>query len=210
MNVQVNLIRPNELRSASMVSLKSLGLIAAIVVPLVMVLGMGWNYMGYLEVRSALRNLEEQSTQSERQKKDVQVVSKNLAFQTKLHDEVMGWGQSRVAWGEMLGGMQGRVPDTMQWRSLQMIMQTLVMKDGQLVREHTLAVNGRCQGPGADQQVEALRHAWATEEPMAKWVARADVALFGEDDTPGASKEDRIFQIEVKCHPGEFHASAGQ
>ena len=70
MNIQVNLIRPSEQRSANVVSLKSMGFIAAIIAPLVILLCVAWAYMGYLEARSALRLLEEESLQSERPQKE--------------------------------------------------------------------------------------------------------------------------------------------
>lgn len=210
MNIQINLIRPSEQRSANVVSLKSLGFIAAIIGPLVVLLCLAWAYMGYLEVRSALKLLEEERLQSERPQKEAKALKKNLDIQQGLYNEVMGWSRSRLPWNEVLDEMKAPVPEAMQWRSLQMHQQLLIDKDGQLTREHVISLIGFCRGPNADVRVEALRRAWAAEAPMTQWIAQAQVTSYKEDDSPNAGKDDRLFQIEAKCHPRRFHAPAGK
>lgn len=210
MNIQVNLIRLSEQRSASLVSLKSMGLIAAIVVPLIAVLGLGWIYMGFLEARGALKLLEQEQEQTAQARREALALGETLRVQREILDEVLGWHRSRVPWHEVLDGILPHVPATMQWRSLQMLQETAVAKDGQLERAHAVALIGRCQGPGAEQQVEALRRAWVSEPPMGPWVEQATVAAFAEDEAPDAAREDRQFQIDVKFRPGRFHAPAGK
>ena len=208
MNVQVNLIRAPELRSASMVSLKSLGWIAVIILPLVLLLCLGWVYMGYAEARSKLRLLEEEKERTAPQRREVRTLNQTLSGQQGIYNEVMGWHHSRVPWHEMLDVLRPHVPETMQWRSLQMRQQMSVAKDGNLLREPVVVLSGRCQGPEAEAQVEMLRRAWSEVGPLARRVEQATVTAYREDETPGAAKEDRVFQIEVKFRPGRFHAPA--
>ena len=210
MNINVNLIRPGEQRSASLVSLKSLGLMVAILFPLILVLFLGWTYMGYLEVRSALKPLEQEQQKSERQKNEALALIKLLRTQKALNDEVQGFHDSRVPWHEVLDNMIPLVPDTMQWVDLKMRMEMQVVKDGQILRDHVLMLNGRCKGPNADEQVETFRREWLSGSIMTQWVEKAEVVAFREDDAPDAGKEDRKFQIDVKFHPGRFHAPTGK
>ncbi|NLG36000.1 MAG: hypothetical protein GX548_11660 [Lentisphaerae bacterium] len=208
MNVNVNLIRPQEQRSASLVSLKSLAWITAIVLPVILLLCMAWVYMGYAETRSVLRLLEQEKTQSAQTRNEARALRKELAGQKAILDEVMGWHRSRVPWHEVMAGIRPHVPETMQWRSLQMRQKLEVGKDGKPVRESVVVLGGRYQGGEAEAQVEAFRLAWISEEPMATWVQRAEVISYQEDDTPGAAPEDRLFQIEISFKPGRFHAPA--
>ncbi len=210
MNINVNLIRPSEQRSASLVSLKSLGLMAAILLPLILVLFIGWTYMGYLEVRSALKPLEHEQEKSERQKNEAMALIKQLRTQKALCEEVMGFHDSRVPWNVVLDTMIQPVPETMQWVDLKMRMEMQVAKDGQISRDHVLMLSGRCKGPNADQQVETFRRAWVSGSVMTQWVAKAEVVAFREDDGQDAAKDDRKFQIDVKFHPGRFHAPTGK
>ena len=210
MNIQVNLIRPSEQRSASLVSLKSLGLMAAILVPLILLLFIGWTYMGYLEVRSALKPLEQEQEKSERQKNEAMALNKLLRAQKTLCDEVMGFHDSRVTWHIVLDQMIPQVPETMQWVDLIMKLEMLADKDGKIIRNHLLMLSGRCKGPNADEQVETFRQAWISGSVMTQWVETAEVVAFREDEAPEASKEDRKFQIDVKFHPGRFHAPTGK
>ena len=210
MNINVNLIRPSEQRSASLVSLKSLGLMAAILLPLILALFIGWTYMGYLEVRSALKPLEQEQEKSERQKNEALALIKLLRTQKALCDEVVGFHDSRVPWHVVLDNMIPLVPETMQWVDLKMRMEMQIDKDGQVLREHLLMLSGRCKGPNADEQVESFRRGWVSGSVMTQWVAKAEVAAFREDDAPEAAKEDRKFQIDIKFRPGRFHAPTGK
>lgn len=210
MNLQINFIRPSEQRSASMVSLKFLGTIAAVAVPTAMLLWIGWTYMGYLEARSRLAGLEEEQAQSKHQQQEAQSLKKKYDRQRALNDELMGWSRSRVPWNEVLDGMWAGVPDTMQWRSLKMDAKISWPKDGELVREHVFVLSGRCQGPNAEGQVSDLWRSWVSNAPMSNWIQEAKVTSFTDDKTPGAAKEDRLFQIDASCYPGRFHAPAGK
>ncbi len=210
MNLQVNLIRPAEMRSASLVSLKSLGLIAGIVLPVIVLLFIGWTYMGYLEVRSVLSLREQERLRTEPLQKEALALAKELAAQKSLRDELMGWHRSRIPWNAVLDGAREQVPDSMQWRTLQMRTQLAVSSNGVLTRESTAMLIGRCKGPRADDQVEAFRMSWEILPAMTQWVARARVTSFREDDAPDAAKEDRHFQIDVAMRSGRFHETAGK
>lgn len=210
MNLQVNLIRSQELRSASMVSLKSLAWIAGAIIPLVLLLWIGWTYMGYLEIRSVRDMREQERIQAEPLQKQAVAQMNRLNSQKALYNELMGWHRSRIPWNILLEEACGHVPASMQWRTLQMRTQMTVASNGLLARESVASLIGRSKGMDAEEQVEAMRRTWETAPPMTQWVAQASVAAFREDETPGAAKEDRHFQIEIQFRPGRFHATAGK
>lgn len=210
MSLQVNLIQEAERRSASLVRLKSIGLIAAAVAVTVLTASLAWKYLGYLEVRRALKQLEPQRVEFEQRRKETEALQQTLDIHKGYADEILGWSHSRLPWDEILAGIRKHVPDTMQWRTLQLRMQLAVGKDGHYAREHAVTLNGRHQGPNAEARVESFRRAWGTEAPMSNWTDKAVVASFTDDNTPGAAGQDRLFQIEVTFKPRSFRAPAGQ
>ncbi len=210
MNLQVNLILDSERRSASFVRFKTLGLTASVTVAVLLGISLLWKYVGYLEVARELERLEPQRAQFEQRQKETESLRKVLDVYRGYANEIMGWHYSRLPWSEILAGLQGQVPPTVQFRTLQMRTQLLIGKDGFFVRDHTVTLNGRHQGLSAETFVEAVRRAWTTQAPMSMWVEEAAVSSFGDDDTPGASLQDRLFQIEVKFHPRSSRAPAGQ
>lgn len=210
MNLLVNLIRPSEKRSASLVSLKSLALIAAIIAPIVLLLCVAWAYLGYVEARSALVLFAAEWEEAEGQRDTARELRKELDRRNALQEEVSGWHDARIPWHLVLDHMQDHVPPTMQWRVLQLRTEW-GLGTGNIPEMTALAtLSGRCEGSDAERQVEALRRAWAAKPFMAQWTDRAVVTAFREDDTAGARREDRLFQLEITFHPRSFHATAGR
>ncbi|HAL91736.1 MAG TPA: hypothetical protein DCM68_01770 [Verrucomicrobia bacterium] len=210
MSLQVNLILEPERRSASLIRFKTIGQIAVAVAVTVLTASLAWKYLGYLEVRRALQQLEPQRMEFEQRQKETDVLQQALNLHKGYLDEIMGWHHSRLPWEDILEGIRTHVPDTMQWRTLQLRMQLAVGKDGHYAREHAVTLNGRHQGANAEARVESFRRAWETEAPMSDWTDKAVVASFTDDDTPGATSQDRLFQIEVSFKPRSFRAPAGQ
>ncbi len=206
----INLIRPAEQRSASLVSLRSIGLIALIIVPLTLLLMLGWAYMRYAEAQSALRLVEQDWARTEERQAEVVVLQQQLTTVQRYENDLMGWGRSRLPWHIIMGAMQEHVPETLQWRSWQM--QTRFNRDSNegLQRIYRVTLSGRSLGPQAESQVEVMRAAWEAHSPPANCVEQATVTVFEDDPTPGAAIEDRVFEIDVRFTPRNFHATADQ
>lgn len=208
--VRINLIRPAEQRSASLVSLKSIGFIALIIVPLVLLLLLGWTYMRFTEARSELLLVEQEWEQTEHRQAAVLALQQQLQTVQNYENDLMGWGHSRIPWSEILPAIQKAVPATLQWRSWQMQKRIQRGAEAGLQRYYRVTLGGRSLGLEAESQVEVMRSAWETLAPMADWVEEAEVTVFEDDTTSGAAPEDRIFEIEVRFIPRNFNATADE
>jgi Tfp pilus assembly protein PilN len=207
-NLQVNLIRPQELRSASLVSPKSMAVIGSIVVPLALVLWLAWVFMGNLELKSELESMEQEKAGVMPQQKAARELKKRADAQAALYNEVMGWSRSRMEWSGLIDSIRARVPAQMQWQSLQMRQGFELDGKGNPFRACQILLSGRCAGPDADVHVEAMRRAWAVDPSASNRVTSADVTSYREDSSPTAGPDDRIFQIEVRFAPGRFDEAA--
>ena len=208
--LRINFIRAFEQRSGSMVSLKSLVWIGVLVLPLIIAVVLGIAYVRYTEARSALRLTESDWERTRRQQEEALALRQQLDALRSYDDELMGWGRSRLPWHLILGNIQPHVPPEMQWRQLQMQQRLVRHAETGLTREHRLSISGRSLGPESEAQVELMRGAWTGFPPMSNWVERSVVTVFDDDATPGARREDRMFEITVQFHPGRFHAPAGR
>lgn len=204
MNLSANFIQPAEIRSASMVSIKSMLQMSLLLIPLVMAVVIAHAYVTYAEQKSTQELLEGTWANMEGRKNRVADLTADFKTLNAAMTEVAGWERSRLAWHELLDGIQRQVPATIQLKALQ-VRQTLGVSDkGIIERSYRMTLGGRCQGPMADARVEEMRRAFNQENPMGPLVKSALVTGFREDTEPGANEQDRAFQIEIDFNPRGF------
>ncbi len=210
MNLQVNFIRPAEIRSPSLVSIRSLILIAVMIAPLVLVLLIAYTYVTYLEQQSALKLVEGRWESAQRKKTRAAELVSKLNSLNRSQEELSGWRRSRLPCAEALLGLQQQVPPTIQLKNMN-LRQTLEFATPANVQRHLkLILNGRCQGPDAEAKVEEFRRALTERPPFGPLVQSALVAGFREDTEAGAGELDRVFQVEVVFKPRSFREAAGK
>lgn len=210
MNLQINFIQPAEIRSASVVSIKSLLQIGAVMVPLALIMVIVLAYVGYAEQRSALALLEGTWSSTELRQQRAQALGQQLQDRKSALNELLGWGESRVDWSAMLADLRAGVPPMIQIKALQARQALEVGADGHAQRNLRIILSGRCEGPAAEEKVEMLRQALAVELPLREAVSEARVAAFREDTEAGATPDDRAFQLEVDITPRSMHATAAE
>ncbi len=200
MNLQINLLRASEQRSASVISIKFIALGFGILIPTVLIVMIGLAFFSYRENES-LANLREQEwTTIDSFRKESAALNTRLRNASRQQKEIMGWNLSRLLWNEYLSVLQQLVPPEIQLRALQ-TRQTLSLSQGQPARMLTLTLGGRCIGPDAEERVAAFRRALAEHAD----VRRAEVTAFREDGGARAEPWDRIFQIEIQFKPRLFN-----
>lgn len=210
MNLLINFIQPQEIRSASMVSVKSLLQIGAVMIPLALIIFFALTYFSYAEHKSTLNLLEGTWAIKEAQLKRAQDLNKNLAAQKRALQEVEGWRLSRTAWPDLLEQLRAEVPPTIQIKVLQARQAFEVPDAGGPLRTLRLILNGRCAGPDAEERVEFLRSRMVSKSAPWDSVQEARVAGFREDEEPGAGPDDRTFQIEMNFIPRSLHAASAK
>lgn len=210
MNVLLNFIKPTELRSASMVSVKSALQIGAFMAPAIIILMIVLAYVGYAEQKSSLALLEGGWASTEVQLKKATQASRELKTRKNALDELRNWQESRIPWPGVLNDLRKQVPPEIQLTVMQARQAFEVTTNGIPQRSVRVLLNGRCEGPEAENRVEALRTSLASDGLLGDLVARARVTSFQEDADPASSTDDRVFQIELDFAPRRIHATAAE
>lgn len=210
MNLQLNFIRPSEIRSASMVSVKALVQIGAIVIPLVFALYMAALYIGHAEEKSAKEVLSGNWDSLAAKERRATELDKKLTERREIRNRLAGWSESRLNWSELLHGLRAEVPVQVQLKVLKARQNMGIGENGHAQRAFSLTINGRCVGPAAEERVQALEASWSETIPLDELVKQIRLADFEVDIDPNANPEDRIFQMEIQLKPRSLHAVAGK
>lgn len=210
MNLQLNFIQPAEIRSASVVIVKSLLKIAALVAPVMMLLFLGNAYISYAEQKSKLELVEGNWTRTEIRLNRAQELTQKLQARRAAEQEISGWAQSRIDWPAVLAALRRDVPPTVQLKVMQARQALEVAPEGHARRSLRVILNGRGAGPNAEGRVEQLRQGIGNQPPLNKLIREARVTGFSEDAEAGAGPDDRSFQIEVDFIPRKIHATAAE
>ena len=210
MNIQVSLLKSTEVRSASMVSVKTYILIAALVIPLVLIFVLGMAWMRYSDRANTLAVLEHQWEDAQRNQRVAAALLREVEEIQSIHQAVYGWHTSRGPWAKFLQALPDVVPAEIQLLSLQMRATPEAPPGGELIQSFRVTLTGRCVGPDADERVEMLRYALASMAPFDEWTERARVSSFAEDTGAGAGPLDRVFQIDVYFQPRSYDEVAGE
>lgn len=201
MNLSVNLIQRAELRSASLVSLRAIGYMTALILPLAILLLFADLYLerGEQQSRQQLLESEQQALAA-----SLAAARTTLAEQKRLqqaYDELTGWQRSRAPWPTWLSWIRDSIPARIQLQSWQS-RQTL-RADEELaspVRQIEWTLAGRCVGSDAEAVVQELRRTLADHAA----IETARVTAFMEDPAPNADPEDRIFELTITAQPISF------
>jgi Tfp pilus assembly protein PilN len=163
MNLLINFIEPQEVRSASMVSAKSMLQIFAVLVPAILVLMIFLAYIGYAEKKSALELHEGTWAKTEVRLNRANELNQSLQARKQAFGELAGWQQARMIWHEALDGIRASVPESVQIKVLQARQSLEVGEDGHARRVLRMIMSGRCEGPEAEATVERFRAALESE-----------------------------------------------
>ncbi len=208
MNLAVNHIKPSEIRSASVVSAKAMLQISAFIVPLSMTVFIGLAYLKKVEYQSKAELQQSAWNDAEMRVNQAVALGQTLILRKQAVQEVRGWQTSRIAWSEVLAALRPMVPASVQLKALQARQSFEPGLDGHAVRACRIVMNGRCEGPDAENKVESLRQSMATHPMLSVWVGNVRVAAFSEDMEKGASADDRAFQVELDFLVRSLHAAS--
>jgi hypothetical protein len=209
-NLNTNFLYPEEMRSASMVSLKSLLQISAGIIPLIIIILIAHAHIKLEEVRSALELEKNQWSNVEVRKEKAEKMSAELRTVTASATELNGWRRSRIDWNPLFEGLRRHVPPTIQLKVMTARHSIELDAKNQLQRVSKVILNGRCAGPDADAKVQNFRKVLGEQEPFAALARSVIVSGLVEDLEPGSREGDRVFQIEIDFQPRLFHETSGK
>jgi len=210
MNLRLNFIQPTELRSASMVSVRAVLIMAGIFTPLVITLLISFAYISYAEEKSAYNLAESVWKITEQRKIRAEELTRELDTLKSYAKELRGWSQTRIKWSDVLLDVQKLVPPGSQLKVL-MITQALEIdpKSG-IYRSVKLTLSGRCEGPDAEEKILKFDRMLKEQPSLKTAVVSRGPPTADPDTEAGSDDSDRSFQIELDFNPRYFNETAAK
>jgi hypothetical protein len=202
MNLRVDLILPQEQRSASVLNLRFISRLASIVVPTVAALLIALSIINAVNLGNRVKLMERMWLETEPVKEKALQVLKQAKLNNQMYGELEGWGHSRVDWNTLIASLQRGVDPRIQLANLRVSQVLTLVKDGKLpARSFSLSLAGRASGQGAEVAVERLQQHLLESPEFAPLMESADIARYSADPD---RKEDRLFQIDCTFKPSLF------
>lgn len=210
MNLCANLLYDGEMRSASMVSLKSMLVFAAFLIPVLVLIMILHAHIKLQESLSTLAVEEARWAVVEKQQERADKLRLELRAVNSAAAEIVGWQRSRPEWHLLLDGLRGHVPPDIQLKVMN-VRHTLELNEkDNLQRLIIMTLNGRCIGPDADANVQGFRQHLLDEPPFDTAASNIVVSGLVEDLEPGAREGDRSFSIDMDLKPRVFVEASGR
>ena len=197
MNLRVDFILETEQRSGSVISVKFLIRVVAIIVPLIVALLLAWQIYGLIRVKSEFRSTENQWQSVEPLEKKAKELAQERLANEDLVAQLNGWRTSRLDWHLHLLRFFHHVPGNIQLVNLRISQALQVVDDKAPARVFTLDLHGKAFGADAESSVKSLERLLAADPAFSNDVKKVEVPLYGADVTAGAGKNDRVF--ELRC-----------
>jgi hypothetical protein len=202
MNLRVDLILQTEQRSASVLNLKALTRIAIITVPAILVVMLLMVVLQVMSLKSDVNRLTAEWDSKKPEKEKAEALSAEMAKARGVMAEFTGWQNSRVCWHEQLAGLMGVIPDNMVLDMLR-VDQRVDTADGSPSRASKIILSGKSYGDQSEQNVILLRRDLTEIEKFSNLIHTVEVRL-APDDTKGADKNDRNFNVDVTYKSRKF------
>jgi len=201
MNLHINFIRPAEIRSASMVSVRAVMIMTGVFVPLVILLAIANAYISYAEKRSALQLAESIWNDTEKQKLFAVELNNELKILRGSMAELTGWRDSRLELNRVMLDIQNIVPPEIQLKVMQ-LSQSLELDEKFLTyRKIKLTLNGRCEGPEAEARVKMFDDSIKNSSSLRSWIKPGKTVFAQADTDPASDEADRAFQVDLELNP---------
>ncbi len=197
MNLRVDLILPTEQRSGNPVSVKSLGRMASIIVPLIIVgvvAKVAWS--GIQEERD-FKTLKQDLELTKPVHAHAVELMETFKVNREVKNELTYWASTRLSWNEQIVGLIQIVPTNVQLKSLRASEKLTLINDKMPARQITLSMVGRAANANAEESVKFLIEQLENTPPFGSGII-SNVVMDGRADvSPGAAPTDRTF--EIKC-----------
>jgi hypothetical protein len=204
MNLRVDLLLDTERRSSSLLSMKSVLRISALVIPLILAALATFGVMGLLISVRELRMLDARWQQMEPRTKDAAKLLSEFQANREVMKVLEGWRHARVAWHEQFAGIMRVVPAEVQLTHLSVASTIGAVSNKAPARVFAMTLQGRATGPEAELRVQEIEARLLSAAPFSSLTKKAEVTQFGSDTAPNANKDDRVFQILCTYAPRDF------
>lgn len=199
MNLRVDLILDSERRSASIFSLKALTRMGSIVLPVLILFVIGIVFLKTSQAKREIKKLTEQWEVAEPRREEAGRIAAEYHANRAVLAELQGWRSSHIDWHAQLLGIMRETPPSLKFRSLSVRQAIQLTDQGKPSRLFTLSIAGFARGEQSEANVEGFRRRMGSAPAFAGAVQEATIPAgkFGKDNSRGASKFDRVF--EIRC-----------
>ena len=197
--MHINLIYPEEQRSASPISVAliiRLVVVAVAVLVSVVVFSFYWEYKG-LQDRVAAKETELKMLDA---KYKAAIQTRNeVAIKGDVLKEIQAFRNTRIAWGEQLQNLQRAVPAVIQLTDMRVSQTVLTLSNNISARVFEVRLAGRTAA--ARSEVNVVQLLDALKEPPFKGVVESATLPPGAFRQDPVNKTDRVFEIICKYIP---------
>ncbi len=204
MNVQVDLILPEEQRNASAFNMQALSRILTIVGPAVLILLVIMIVIKFGKTKSELKNLETQWQTVEIKKDKADNLRNQISDNKEILNKLTGIKNSRLEWNRQLTKFMATTPGSIQFRKLS-VSQTLQLNDKkEPTRKYKVSLAGKAIGDKVDITIADFTRELSSGVQFSPYIEHAQVTDYDKDSSPNAEKNDRVFTIDCTYKPRIF------
>ena len=202
MNLRVDLMLDTERRSPSVLSVKFLVRLSAVVVPALVAVLIGTVMLGNIKDRGSVGEASEKWKGLQPKQKAAEKLRTELVRNEHVWRALEGWPTSRVEFSEHMLGLVQQVPEQIQLISVN-VSHEIKPSEKTFGRYYAMALEGRSVGTNAEENIHLLVSRLKTAPPFAGKIL--NVTMRGRPDTAAtATKTDRLFTISCAYGPKDF------
>lgn len=203
MNLRVDLMLDTERRSPSVLNVKLLARVSAVVVPAILALIVAMSMLRSTRAKAKVREMEAEWSALKKKKEAAEKLSTQLGKTKHLWKAIEGWPAARVNFSEHLAGLFAVVPAEIQLTSLNITHELKPGSDGVPARFYTMSLEGKSVGVNAEENIRLLVSRLKTEAPFAGQFQTVTMRGWA-DRSEKASRNDRLFAIACVYQPKGF------
>ncbi|MEI7436397.1 MAG: hypothetical protein WCL16_06285 [bacterium] len=207
MSLHVDLMLPDERRDVTPMRPKALLQILLGTLILFALLGAVKALHGYNLLTIERKDAKERWAKMELRQKTAARMGKDLAACREIYGELQGWQGTRLPVTEWMARLAALCPSTIQLNTLHLTGVTALGGPRKSpCRQFELRLTGRTDGTQADQNVCSLQAIFTNQPPFSNAVESVTVpeGAFRQDPDAAATKDDRVFELVIRCTPRVF------
>ena len=203
MNLRLDLILPEEQRSASVFNLRMLTRIATFTVPVILAVLVALVVLGMMALTNKVRSIEAAWAAAEPKKARALKLIQHAKSNDLILREIEGWQKSRLDLRDQLVVLQEGVDPRLQISSLRISQAFKLVDEKFPARAFVLDLSGRASGTGADAAVQALQQHLLQSSVTSLLLQTNGIRITRFTADP-QNKNDRLFDMDGVYAPRRF------
>lgn len=201
--MHINLILETEIRSASLIPLKTVIRLAAGSVVVLVLVALFSFFSSYRGVQQEVRFAKDEWLKTKPKHEAAIQRRTELAKKNAVLREISGWRASRIDWNRQLEGVRAAAPEQIQLTELRVSQSILTGADNVPVRAFEMRLAGRAPAAHAEDSVNDLREGLLSQAPFTGRLEAVTLppGAFRQDPQ---GKNDRVFELVCRYAQRRF------